>query len=299
MDNSKIERIDYPYTDRWVFPIVMQDPDICRQFLERVFPDRKIKELHLHNDYSMVTPEKVISVSATGRGIRLDVLFEDSTTVYDIEMQLTSYESMPLRTRYYHSMMDAASLKRGDDFSKLKPQYVIFVCDFDPFGEGEPLYDFRMIFPKTGLCLDEKTYTIFMNTKAAESLVPKGLKAYYRYVNSGESDGCDVFINEIHERVKEVNRDPEWRGVLMTLEQEISIIYGDKIKEEAVEEAKKMAKKMAEEMAEKTAAEMAAKTAIETESTLLASLVKDNILTKEEAIKRSSNPELLEALLNN
>ena len=85
----------------------------------------------------------------------------------------------------------------------------------------------------------------------------------------------------------------------MTLEQEISIIYGDKIKEEAVEEAKKMAKKMAEEMAEKTAAEMAAKTAIETESTLLASLVKDNILTKEEAIKRSSNPELLEALLNN
>ncbi len=270
MNKLSTERIDYPYTDRWVFPIVMQDPDICRQFLERLFPDRKIRELHLHNDYSMVTPEKVISVSATGRGIRLDVLFEDSSTVYDIEMQLTSYDSMPLRTRYYHSMMDAASLKRGDDFSKLKPQYVIFVCDFDPFGEGEPLYDFRMVFPKTGLYLDEKTYTIFMNTKADESLVPEGLKAYFRYVNSGESDGCDVFINEIHERVKEVNRDPEWRGVLMTLREEMAIINSDQLKE----------------VAEKT------------ESTLLASLVKDNILTKDEAIKRSSNPELLETLLN-
>ncbi|MBQ6088173.1 MAG: hypothetical protein IJK95_01290, partial [Firmicutes bacterium] len=68
---------------------------------------------------------------------------------------------IPQRSRYNHSMMDISSLKRGDDYTKLKSQYVIFVCDFDPFGEGEPVYDFQMISPKTGLNLDDKTFTIF------------------------------------------------------------------------------------------------------------------------------------------
>ena len=238
------EEIEYSYTDQCVFPIVMQEADLCRQLLERIFPGRKIRDLHLHGDFSRVTPEKVLAISATGKGIRLDVLFEDSDASYDIEMQLRRYDELPKRTRYYHSMMDASSLKRGDDFNKLKPQYVIFICNFDPFGEGEPIYDFQMIFSKTGLCLDEKTYTIFINTKAEESLIPKELKPYCRYVNSGKFDENDEFIRDLHDHVIEVNKDPEWRGVLMTLREEIRMQYRDEIEAAAMkasEEARKEA----------------------------------------------------------
>ncbi|MBQ1421824.1 MAG: Rpn family recombination-promoting nuclease/putative transposase [Firmicutes bacterium] len=298
MRNTKQEKIDYPYTDQWVFPIVMQNEHLCRQFLERLFPERKIRELRLHNDYSIITPEKVISVSATGRSVRLDVLFEDSDNIYDIEMQLRKYDSMPKRTRYYHSMMDASNLKQGEDFSKLKPQYVIFVCDFDPFGEGEPIYDFRMIFSKTGLYLDDKTYTIFMNTKAEESRIPKELKSYFRYINSGETDGRDVFINEIHERVKEVNKDPEWRGVLMTLKEEMEIIYKDKFDEIRAEATSLgMAEGKAQGIAEGKAQGIAEGKA-EGKAEILASLVKDHILTLEEAKARLDDPSLLDEFMN-
>ena len=160
----------YPYSDQWVFPIVMQDPELCRQFLERLFPDRKIKELHLHDPSSRNTPEKFIAVTSSGKSVRLDVLFEDSDAIYDIEMQVKKYRELPKRTRYYHSMMDASSLKRGDDFSELKPQYVIFVCDFDPFDEGLPIYNFQMMDPNSGLYLGEETYT-FRRFKSLPSIL--------------------------------------------------------------------------------------------------------------------------------
>ena len=137
---------EYPYTFAWVFPIVMQDPDICRNFLERLFPDRTIKDLTVKGGFSRITPEKTINISAVGRGVRLDVVFEGDDATYDIEMQMKDYPDIPKRTRYYHSMMDVSFLKRSDSFNELKPQYVIFICPFDPFGQGEAVYDFQMVF---------------------------------------------------------------------------------------------------------------------------------------------------------
>ena len=316
MRETTNEKIELSYTDQCVFPAVMQEADLCWQLLERIFPDRKIRDLHLHGDFSKVTPEKVLAISATGRGIRLDVLFEDTDATYDIEMQLRNYAEMPKRTRYYHSMMDASSLKRGDDFSKLKAQYVIFICSFDPFGEGEPIYDFQMIFRKTGLCLDEKTYTIFINTKADESLIPEALRPYCRYVNSGTPDENDKFIKDLHDKVIEVSNDPEWRGVIMKLRDEIRMQYRDEIEAAAMkasEEARKEAiiQGRAEGRAEGRAqgreegraqgreegrAEGRAQGLAEGMAKQLVSLVREGVLSYETALSKAEDPEAFKTM---
>ena len=42
--------IEFPITNDIVFNLVMQDPEISRQLLERIFPDKKIGEIRLIND---------------------------------------------------------------------------------------------------------------------------------------------------------------------------------------------------------------------------------------------------------
>ena len=38
------------------------------------------------------------------------------------------------RTRYYHSQMDMELLLKGHGYEELPDNFVIFICDFDPFG---------------------------------------------------------------------------------------------------------------------------------------------------------------------
>ena len=40
----------YPITYSAMFAYVMRDPKLCRGLLERIFPEREIKELKLHEE---------------------------------------------------------------------------------------------------------------------------------------------------------------------------------------------------------------------------------------------------------
>lgn len=46
------------------------------------------------------------------------------------KMQAVSKPGLGKRARYYHSQIDMELLRSGTD-------YVIFICDFDPFGEAK------------------------------------------------------------------------------------------------------------------------------------------------------------------
>ena len=44
---------------------------------------------------------------------------------------------------FHQAEMDVTSLLPGEDFSKLRTGYVIFICTFDPFGKGLYRYTFE------------------------------------------------------------------------------------------------------------------------------------------------------------
>ncbi len=78
---GEVKMAHYEFSNRTMFAIVMQNESLCRQFIERLFPDRKVAKIN------MLTTEKTIYTGIKRKSVRLDVMFEGDDKVYDIEMQ--------------------------------------------------------------------------------------------------------------------------------------------------------------------------------------------------------------------
>ena len=90
-----------------------------------------------------VSYEKSIIFNPDCKGVRLDVYAKDEkNTRYDIEMQVAE-QDLGKRVRYYHSQMDMDLLGSSNEYRELPKAYVIFICNFDPFGEGKYCYTFE------------------------------------------------------------------------------------------------------------------------------------------------------------
>lgn len=236
----------YKLSNKTMFAIVMRDEELCKEFIERLFPDRKVRKIHFPESdeqgikltgfddgvpdslrdliQGSIETEKSIINGIKSKSVRLDVLFEDSDTLYDVEMQVETEEHLAKRSRYYHSAMSVNSLKRGQEYGSLKNSYVIFICMYDPFKRGEAIYQFEMFDPNLDLQLNDGAYTIVVNTKCPKGNIPKELESFYAYVETADVDESDRFIKKLDERVTKVNDDEEVSGV-MTLEEELNIRY--------------------------------------------------------------------------
>ena len=220
------KKIRYKFTNALMFAIVMRDEELCTGLLQRIIPERKIRQVRFPEtplvNLKYLETEKTLIPGIRAKSVRLDVLFEDSDVWYIIEMQVQDTRELPKRSRYYHASLDTYILQQGQHFSKLKPCYVIFICLFDLFGRNEPMYQFQMIDEKNHLLLEDEQYTLILNADCPPEHCPEELRAFYVYLKDGIVDEKDVLIREIHHQVEHANQE---EGVLhfMTLQEEIEI----------------------------------------------------------------------------
>ena len=233
-DNMEIE---FPITNDIVFNLAMQDPNLCRQMLERIFPDKEIGEVRLvgqdednssnkSSNSILLNTQQVLETGIAAKGVRLDVFMASENEWYDIEMQCQDFKDLPKRSRYYHSTMDITMLKRGQLYSNLNPSYVIFICTEDLFKENLPIYHFQnlceeKVDEKLCLKLNDGTCTIFLNAACTDKSIPKSLKTLFDYICKMKCTGEDLFITALHNKVKELN-SAEGRKILRTLEDKIN-----------------------------------------------------------------------------
>lgn len=97
--------IKYPFTNSVVFSMVMEDPELCRELIERIFPDRKVDAVRIR-EKPKTTTEATLMAGIQAKYIRLDVRFEDGNIWYDVELQVAPEDALPKRSRYYASMGD-------------------------------------------------------------------------------------------------------------------------------------------------------------------------------------------------
>ena len=144
--------------DNFMFSAVMMRNNNCKKFLEML--------LGIEIQKIEVCYEKSIFYNPESKGVRLDVYAKDEkNTRYDIEMQVAE-EDLGKRVRYYHSQMDMDLLESGHEYRELPKAYVIFVCNFDPFGEGKYCYTFESrCVEETSLCMGDESKSIFLSTK--------------------------------------------------------------------------------------------------------------------------------------
>jgi hypothetical protein len=197
--------------DDYMFKLVMRRRRICKKMLEGTLRIRIEKIRYLETEKSITAPYR-------SKGIRLDVYVKDErNTVYNIEMQIRRLEGDALfkRTRYYQSMMDADLLAAGADYDELNKTIIIFICPFDPFGEGRYMYTFENI------CLENKNLNlldgatkIFLNTKGQIGDIDDTIRAFLQYVDGVVTDNS--FVQEVEEEIRRVKLEEGERVNYMT-----------------------------------------------------------------------------------
>ena len=209
-----------------------------------IFPPHKIKRIEYPESH------KTIDISLPAKSVRLDIYVEDDkNTVYNIEMQTSSNENIPKRSRYYQGMIDLNILDKGGDYSELKKSFVIFVCTFDLFGKGRHIYTFEnRCIQDTSLPLGDGTTKIILNTKGTADDVSSDMKALLNYID-GQLPS-DKYTNELEAAVESARLNKNWRRDFMTLE----MIYNEKLQEGLREGIAEGRKEGASEKAEQIAA---------------------------------------------
>ena len=204
--------------DNFMFGAVMMDEENCKGLLERV--------LEIPIERVEVSREKSIVYHPEYKGVRLDVYAKDEyQSHYNVEMQVERKAALGKRSRYYQSQMDRELLLSGEDYSELPNTYVIFICDFDPFGEEKYRYVFEMQCKESKQTnLEDGRIILFLNTHGKnESEVPKELVTFLRYVKAdlAESEEAfdDPYVEQLQKFIRKVKRSREMEERFMIFEE--------------------------------------------------------------------------------
>ena len=116
-------------------------------------------------------------------------------------MQTTHKKDLPKRMRYYQGMIDLNILNKGESYCNLKKSYVIFICTFDPFGEGRHIYTFcNTCQENTSLTLNDDAVKIVLNTKGTIDDVSPEMKRILDYIEGK----IELLAHDFHLTVPEI-----------------------------------------------------------------------------------------------
>ena len=206
---------DLTIRDAFMFAAVMSDPEICRRVLELAL-GIPISEVHIQT-------EKTMAYHSEYHGVRLDVYAADADrTRFNVEMQVTLQKFLPKRSRYYHDQIDMDALLAGDSYENLPDTYVIFICDFDPFGDGLYRYSTGMVCEETGKSVSDGVTTVYLNAHGRNrDGTPEELLQFLDYVkNTGRTEEIsttDSFVRHLQDSIDKIkqNRGMEERYMLL------------------------------------------------------------------------------------
>lgn len=199
------------------FGLVMSNSEIALRVIRSIFPDLDIKKV------VEITAQKQFNSLGNEKDVRLDVFVRDEKNRgYDLEMQKRQQDDLGRRMRYYETKINIDSLPKSNDYSSLYDNYVIFFCDFDPFGEGRVRYVDQPEFNFGGSAkLPTGATHVIINIKGdVENQNPplsEDLRALI-HVLQGDYNTDYPFAVALKVELDKVNNDPVTRRNIMTLQ---------------------------------------------------------------------------------
>ncbi len=223
MQNERKKLEELNLLDDFLFNAMMTYPEMGEKFT------RKILKLLFNREFRNL---KVIAQKSYGglntdlRGARLDVYVEsddsaeidasEDVSVYDLEPDKNDkakyIAAFPQRIRFYHAIIDSRSLKSGEDFGKLKRVYVIFICNYDPFGCDRVKYTIRnMCVEEPEMPYDDGAQTTVLYTKGTkDDDISEELRQFLNYMeNTTQTNAVNDTLKAIQKMVDIVKRDGE------------------------------------------------------------------------------------------
>lgn len=212
--------------NNFVFSKVMTFfPENCRDLLIRAFPDLDIGKVE-------VIPESSQQATPDSKGVRFDVYATDGSFLFDLEMQTTNEKDLPNRSRYYNCVMDIDQVYGGGDYIDIKPVFILFICTFAlPYGDRHRYTFRRYCAEDKQIAMDDGTEIVFLSTKGTADDIDEPMKRFLDYVDGkpGAENG-DEFVRRLHQDVKNVRMNKEWKREYMNLEIIIKHKEGKRLK---------------------------------------------------------------------
>ena len=198
-----------------VFGEIISDKKICKYIFETIL-SFKIKEIYYPEKQKEVKDPK----HRERKDVRFDILVEDyEHNLYDVEAQTTDKKDLGWRMRYYAAKMDQRyTLDKGKTYRNMKKAYLIFLCNFDPEGEGRIKYTYHTYEDHNkSKQFQDGLEKIIINDKG----IPNGENAdQVGLVNliNDRPVHLNAIFDEIQTRIKDMNEDPEWRDKMIDYE---------------------------------------------------------------------------------
>ena len=224
---------DLTIKNDFMFGAVMINPENCKEFLERA--------LEIEIDRVDVSREKSMVYHPDYKGIRLDVYAKDeNNTCYNVEMQMTKKPALGRRSRYYQSQMDMDILLSGREYAELPDSYVIFICDFDHFGERKYRYTFQMQCKESNQTpLEDGRRIVFLSTCGEnEDEISKELLAFLKFVKADlkESREMEERFMTLEEMLKDERKEGLKEGTVKAQKRIVSKMLSKGLSDEEIME---------------------------------------------------------------
>ena len=211
--------IKYSLLDDKVFKLFMEDEEIAKIVLEIIL-QKEIKEL------KYVDTEKEITGLDMERTIRYDVLCkDDEEKYYDVELQIAKQDDLMERFRIYQSALDKYTIRKGEkEYIKVRETYIIFICDFDFFGDELVEYNIVNMCKENNKICTDKTNRKILNLRA-KNIENKEIKDLIKLLKENNFNDESKKINKLKERlVKVSNSDGFYRRYEIMKTKEMSLI---------------------------------------------------------------------------
>ncbi|WP_449036783.1 Rpn family recombination-promoting nuclease/putative transposase [Phascolarctobacterium sp.] len=202
----------------FIFKKVMSRKRICKHLLEELL------QIEIA-DIKYLEAEKTIDPNYNSHGIRLDIIVaDDKNTHYNLEMQVKNNKNphtdtyvLPKRSRYYQALLDFDLLQAGQPYDLLPPTFIIFICIFDFFKNGNYVYTFKKhCLENLELELPDEATIMILNTKGTHGNISKDIKSFYDYVNNHIV--TTDFTKQIDDEISYLKLDTKVRREFMLME---------------------------------------------------------------------------------
>ena len=197
----------------------------CTEYILKVIMDQdnlKLEDQILQADYK----------NLQGRSSILDcIALDNSGRKYNIEFQNADSGASLKRARYHGSLVDANTLKPGQDPVDLPDTYIIFITENDTLGFNLPICHIDRTFEETGQSCPDQLHIIYVNSSFQDDTALGRLmhdlhcsdphdmysEILARRVKELKETqkGVDTMCDKLNELIAEERNEGEKRGILI------------------------------------------------------------------------------------
>lgn len=201
---------------------IFEDVECAELLLQIIMEKPDLRVVEVHTQYFIKNLQ--------GRSVRLDIrAFDSSSREYNVEVEKERKKAHVKRARYNSSIMDANITNPGDQYELLSETYVIFITDFDMFGDGLPVYHIDRTIQENGRLFQDESHIIYVNGLIKDQ-TPLGRLMH----DFSCADPDDMNYKVLADRVRYFKQDKEGivgvESIIDEIYEEMKAQYGEEVK---------------------------------------------------------------------